>query len=74
MAAFASRSLLGQGRVWPAGGLHSRSTPSSGNTPSFRHLRVVPRADMRELKGDQSGVRSTNERGRQTETRLREVK
>ena len=26
-------SELGQGRLWPVGGWHSRSTPSSGNAP-----------------------------------------
>ena len=33
-----------KGGLWPAGGWHSRSTPSSGNTRAFRHLRFVPTA------------------------------
>jgi hypothetical protein len=35
----ALRSELGQGRLWPAGGWHRRSTPSSGNTRAFWNLR-----------------------------------
>src|SRR5450755_1754316 len=38
-------SEWGQGRLWPAGGWHSRSIPSSGNTRAFRHLRFVPLAE-----------------------------
>jgi hypothetical protein len=39
---YAVESALGQGRLWPAGEWHSRSTPSSGNTRAFGHLRFVP--------------------------------
>jgi hypothetical protein len=35
-------SQLSQGRLWPAGGCHSRSTPSFGIPRAFRHLRFVP--------------------------------
>ena len=38
-------SLLGQGRPWPTGGWHGRSTLSSGNTHALRHLRFVPVSD-----------------------------
>jgi hypothetical protein len=38
-------SALGQGRLWPAGEWHSRSTPSSGNTRAFGHLRFVPKTE-----------------------------
>jgi hypothetical protein len=34
-------SESGQGRPWPSGGWHSRSSPSSGNTRAFPHLRFV---------------------------------
>ena len=34
-------SQLSQGRLWPAGGCHSRSTPSFGIPRAFRHLRFV---------------------------------
>jgi hypothetical protein len=40
----APRRSVGQGRPWPTGGWHSRSTPSSGNTRAFRHLRFVSEA------------------------------
>jgi hypothetical protein len=40
-----STSASGQGRPWPAGRWHGRSTPSSGNTRAFRHLRFVPIPD-----------------------------
>ena len=39
-------SVLGQGRLWPAGGWHSRSTPSSGNTRAFWYLRFVPNPEV----------------------------
>jgi hypothetical protein len=39
-------SLQGQGRRWPTGGWHGRSTPSSGNTRAFPHLRFVPIGDI----------------------------
>jgi hypothetical protein len=48
-------SQMGQGRLWPVGGWHSRSTPSSGNTRAFRHLRFVPIAA---LAGERVLVRS----------------
>jgi hypothetical protein len=38
-------SEMGQRRLWPAGGWHSRSTPSSGNIRAFRHLHFVPTPD-----------------------------
>jgi hypothetical protein len=44
-------SQLGQGRLWPAGGWHSRSTPSSGNTPCVPALAL--RAKMRNPHGEQ---------------------
>ena len=46
------RSEVGQGRLWPAGGWHSRSTPSSGNTGAFRSLRATYRhSRLRRLRG-----------------------
>ena len=39
-------SVPGQGRPWPTGGWHSRSTPSSGNTCACVHLRFVPTTDV----------------------------
>jgi hypothetical protein len=41
-----SMSEAGQGRLWSAGGWHSRSTPSFGIPGAFRHLRFVPTADL----------------------------
>ena len=35
-------SPLGQGPLWPAGGWHSRSTPSFGIPRAFQHLRFGP--------------------------------
>ena len=35
-------SATGQGRLWPAGGWHSRSTPSFGIPLAFPHLRFGP--------------------------------
>jgi hypothetical protein len=43
----AQRTALGQGRLWPAGGWHSRSTPSFGIPRAFTHLRFVPGRDLR---------------------------
>ena len=48
-------SQLGQGPLWPAGEWHSRSTPSSGNTRAFGHLRFVPKADQSEEVSIYSG-------------------
>jgi hypothetical protein len=39
-------SVVGQGRLWSAGGWYSRSAPSSGKTRAFRHLRFVPIAEV----------------------------
>src|ERR1700692_1840827 len=36
-------------RLWPTGGWHSRSTPSSGNTRAFPHLRFVPISEFTAL-------------------------
>jgi hypothetical protein len=45
-------SEMGQGRLWPTGEWHSRSTPSSGNARAFPHLRFVPISDIRRLACD----------------------
>jgi hypothetical protein len=37
-----SNDRCGQGRLWPTGEWHSRSTPSSGNARAFPHSRFVP--------------------------------
>jgi hypothetical protein len=50
-------SAPGQGRPWPTGRWHSRSTPSSGNTRAFRHLRFVPQRD--ENRGKSAIVKRT---------------
>jgi len=41
----AVKSVVGQGRLWPTGEWHSRSTPSSGNT------RCVPALTLRAING-----------------------
>jgi hypothetical protein len=43
-------SLVGQGRLWPTGEWHSRSTPSSGNARAFL-IEERPRS-----YGDQGGL------------------
>jgi hypothetical protein len=45
-AAKMPRSAMGQGRLWPAGRWHSRSTPSSGIPGAARRLRFVPNSEV----------------------------
>ncbi len=46
------RSALGQGRLWQAGGWHSRSTPAPEIPRAFQLLRFVLEANIRQYGGE----------------------